>query len=112
MKVGLFINTQFPEGFSLTEHVPEMVAHEETGLLVPPRNAAALGDALVILLSDPDRRRAFGAAARVRAKANFDMADFVAAYESLFEEMIAARSSRMPPTIQSKTSTSGGLATR
>jgi hypothetical protein len=26
MKVGLFINTQFPEGFNLTERVPEMVA--------------------------------------------------------------------------------------
>ena len=26
MKVGLFINTQFPEGFNLTECVPEMVA--------------------------------------------------------------------------------------
>jgi len=26
MKVGLFINTQFPEGFNLTDRVPEMVA--------------------------------------------------------------------------------------
>jgi alkanesulfonate monooxygenase SsuD/methylene tetrahydromethanopterin reductase-like flavin-dependent oxidoreductase (luciferase family) len=26
MKVGLFINTQFPEGFNLKERVPEMVA--------------------------------------------------------------------------------------
>ena len=26
MKVGLFINTQFPEGFNLTERIPEMVA--------------------------------------------------------------------------------------
>ena len=26
MKVGLFINTQFPEGFNLRERVPEMVA--------------------------------------------------------------------------------------
>jgi len=26
MKVGLFINTQFPEGFNLGERVPEMVA--------------------------------------------------------------------------------------
>ena len=25
MKVGLFINTQFPEGFNLAERVPEMV---------------------------------------------------------------------------------------
>ena len=26
MKIGLFINTQFPEGFNLAERVPEMVA--------------------------------------------------------------------------------------
>ena len=26
MKVGLFINIQFPEGFNLTERVPQMVA--------------------------------------------------------------------------------------
>jgi hypothetical protein len=26
MKVGLFINTQFPAGFNLAERVPEMVA--------------------------------------------------------------------------------------
>jgi hypothetical protein len=25
-KVGLFINTQFPEGFNLAERVPELVA--------------------------------------------------------------------------------------
>ena len=90
----------------------EMVVHGETGLLVPPRNAAALGDALVALLLDPDRRRAYGTAGRARAETNFDMSDFVAAYESLFEEMIAARSTRMPPTVQSKTSTTGGLAAR
>jgi hypothetical protein len=26
MKVGLFVNTQFPEGFNLAERVPETVA--------------------------------------------------------------------------------------
>ena len=26
MKVGLFINTQFPQGFNLVERIPEMVA--------------------------------------------------------------------------------------
>src|SRR5437773_1088081 len=26
MKVGLFVNTQFPEGFNVTERVPEMIA--------------------------------------------------------------------------------------
>jgi phosphatidylinositol alpha-mannosyltransferase len=42
------------EGFSY------VVAHEQEGLLVPPRNATALADALVQLLGDADRRREMG----------------------------------------------------
>ena len=42
------------EGFA---HV---VAHEQEGLLMPPRNAAALAGALVQLLGDADRRREMG----------------------------------------------------
>lgn len=38
----------------------EAVAHGETGLLVPPRDAAALGEAVAALLSDPARARAMG----------------------------------------------------
>jgi phosphatidylinositol alpha-mannosyltransferase len=37
-----------------------VVAHEQEGLLVPPRNATALADALVQLLGDADRRREMG----------------------------------------------------
>ena len=47
--------------------VPEQVAHGQTGLVVPPRDTAALGEALVALLTDPNRRRALGAAGRARA---------------------------------------------
>jgi Luciferase-like monooxygenase len=35
MKVGLFVNTQFPEGFNLVERIPEMVAQIARGALVP-----------------------------------------------------------------------------
>ena len=41
--------------------LPEMVDHERTGILVPPRDERALADAVVSLLADPDRRRALGA---------------------------------------------------
>jgi phosphatidylinositol alpha-mannosyltransferase len=37
-----------------------VVAHEQEGLLVPPRNAPALADALVQLLGDADSRREMG----------------------------------------------------
>src|SRR5271170_5126855 len=49
MKVGLFINTQFPEGYNLAERVPEMVAQVRAAraqgmtigpniLILPPLN--------------------------------------------------------------------------
>lgn len=46
--------------------VVDAVVHGETGLLVPPDDAGALCDAIVQLLSDPQRARAMGQAARAR----------------------------------------------
>ncbi|PKW06495.1 phosphatidylinositol alpha 1,6-mannosyltransferase [Streptomyces sp. 1222.5] len=42
----------------------DLVAHGRTGLLVPPRDAAAVHDAVRELAADPARRAAYGAAAR------------------------------------------------
>ena len=44
--------------------IPELIRHGETGLLVPPGDAAALAVALARLAEDPDLRRGLGAAAR------------------------------------------------
>ena len=50
----------------------QVVAPGETGLLVPVRDAAALGEAIAELAADPARRAAMGVAARRRAEACFD----------------------------------------
>ncbi|MCS0604457.1 glycosyltransferase family 1 protein [Streptomyces sp. LP11] len=42
----------------------DLVAHGRTGLLVPPRDATALRDAVRTLAADPGRRAAYGGAAR------------------------------------------------
>ncbi|WAU80949.1 glycosyltransferase family 1 protein [Streptomyces sp. Qhu-G9] len=42
----------------------DLVAHGRTGLLVPPRDAAAVRDAVWSLAADPARRAAYGAEAR------------------------------------------------
>ncbi|MFD7132625.1 glycosyltransferase family 4 protein [Streptomyces sp. NPDC059894] len=42
----------------------DLVDHGRTGLLVPPRDAAALRDAVRALAADPARRAAYGAAGR------------------------------------------------
>ena len=49
----------------------DLVVHEETGLLVPPRDVPALRAALQRLLGDPELRRRLGAAARERIRTEF-----------------------------------------
>ncbi len=51
--------------------MPEVMAEDETGLLVPPDDPAALAAALIELLNDADRRRTMGEAGRVRARQRF-----------------------------------------
>jgi glycosyltransferase involved in cell wall biosynthesis len=48
--------------------MPDLVAHDETGFVVPTGDPAALGAAMTTLLREPARRAAMGAAARARAQ--------------------------------------------
>src|SRR5437867_4510571 len=66
-----------------------VVVAGETGLLVAPRDADALADALATLLADPARRVAMGHAGRSRVDAVFDIRHHVAAMEALFEDVLA-----------------------
>jgi glycosyltransferase involved in cell wall biosynthesis len=53
--------------------IPEMVVHEETGLLVPPRTAPELAAALARLIADADLRLRLGARGRQRCEEHFDL---------------------------------------
>lgn len=64
------------------------------GLLVPRRDPAALAEALDVLLGDPARRRAMGAAGRERRRAEFDLDVMVARVEELYEHLYANSSPR------------------
>ena len=44
--------------------IPEIVHHEENGLLIPPNDPDALAKAIQRLLTSPDQRRAFGQAGK------------------------------------------------
>ena len=62
----------------------DVLTHDRDALIVPRRNAAALADALVALMDDPDRRLRLSAAARVTSR-QYDIATFVAKMERLYE---------------------------
>jgi glycosyltransferase involved in cell wall biosynthesis len=69
----------------------ELIADGETGLLVPPRDPAALAAGIITLLSDPDRARSFGEAAYRRARAMFDAGTNAAATVALYAEILDDR---------------------
>lgn len=72
----------------------ELVGHEQTGLLVPPGDPAALAAALARLIRDPALRARLGAAAETRVRAAFD-AD--TALEALADQFgLAPRSAPTP----------------
>lgn len=67
----------------------EAVVHEGTGLLVPPDDASALGDALRRLLTDAALRARLGAAGPERIRAGFHCDHMVDAYDALYGEILA-----------------------
>ncbi|WP_407940207.1 glycosyltransferase [Nakamurella leprariae] len=58
-----------------------------TGLLVPPRDPAALAAAVRELAADPDRRAAMGRAARERAVRQYSWASVARATEAVYREV-------------------------
>ena len=63
----------------------EAVAHENTGLLVPPRDREALAAAIERLLEDKELRRLYGRAGRERVQAEFSVERMVASYGVLYD---------------------------
>ncbi|MDD9207924.1 glycosyltransferase [Georgenia sp. 10Sc9-8] len=66
----------------------DTVRPEVTGLLVPPRDPAALTAALAGLLADPERCHRFGRAARRRAVTRYGWDRVAAATERAYEEIV------------------------
>lgn len=62
--------------------IPELFEHGKEGLLVEPRSASSLADALAELLADPARARRLGEAGQKRARAQFSLEGFVAGFEA------------------------------
>ena len=68
----------------------EAVLDGETGFVVPAADPAALAAALLRLAQDPGLRRKLGEAGRERLAKHFTLADCVAKYRALYDELLAS----------------------
>jgi glycosyltransferase involved in cell wall biosynthesis len=67
--------------------IPEIVTDGVDGLLVPPADSGALGDALGGLLNDPALHRRLAGAGRERVRREFGFERMVKQYEELYDEL-------------------------
>jgi glycosyltransferase involved in cell wall biosynthesis len=72
----------------------EAVVDGETGFVVPPADTAALAAALLRLAHDPALRRKLGEAGRERLAKHFTLADCVAKYRALYDELLMTATKR------------------
>jgi glycosyltransferase involved in cell wall biosynthesis len=68
--------------------LPEVVADGENGLLIPPRDAGALADALERLLADPAGAQALGDHARRHVREHFTLERLGREINEIYEELV------------------------
>ncbi|MDW4901649.1 GT4 family glycosyltransferase PelF (plasmid) [Streptomyces californicus] len=59
----------------------------DTGLVVPPRDPAAMADAALELLADAERRRSMGERARLRVIEQFTLRQTIDTFRSIYQEL-------------------------
>jgi glycosyltransferase involved in cell wall biosynthesis len=70
--------------------IPEVVAHGETGLLIPPADPGALADAISTVLQDPELARTMGEAGRRRShRSTFEK--MMRGYEAVYDRLAAGK---------------------
>jgi glycosyltransferase involved in cell wall biosynthesis len=74
--------------------IPEIVRHEQTGLLIAPGDVPALAAAMTRLAAEPALRRRLGAGARRLVAEQFDVAAMVAGNLAVYRQVLAARQAR------------------
>lgn len=86
--------------------IPEVVEEGRNGLLVPPRQPAALASALSLLAADRDRRVRMGLASYAIVRARFTNQAMVASYRDLYATV---GRSRLAPAIHHPAHDDSGL---
>jgi len=76
--------------------IPELVRHDENGLLAPRRDVPALAGALAALLGDRERRARMGDAARKTAVEHFDLRAAAHEIAALFDKACQVHTQTRP----------------
>lgn len=87
---------------ALDSGVPYVSLDGETGITVPPRDAAALARALETLLADADLRARLGAAGRARAARLFSVEAMAAETLALYERLVSTRGAAARPAARAR----------
>lgn len=72
--------------------IPEIIRHRETGLLVPPRDAGAMADAIAELIDQPGLAQRIGDQAWQKIQADFDPLEQTRKIEQLYYRFVSAAS--------------------
>ncbi|ELY61125.1 glycosyltransferase family 4 protein [Natronolimnohabitans innermongolicus] len=68
--------------------LPDMIAHQEDGLLIDRPDSELLAESLATLLDDAELRRELGQSARERIERDFSTTSVVDQYEAVFTEVV------------------------
>ena len=71
--------------------VPEIVRHDETGLLIPMNDSSAMSNAILSLLREPRRAREMGIRGRERVREVFTASQMARQLESFYDELMILR---------------------
>jgi glycosyltransferase involved in cell wall biosynthesis len=85
--------------------IPEVIEDGVHGVLVPPRDEAALAAALAGLLEDTDRGREMGARARDRCRRELSLDRTVESLQELYEELHSRRNGNLATGSPARTAT-------
>jgi glycosyltransferase involved in cell wall biosynthesis len=78
--------------------VPDLLRNGETGVLVPPRDVDALSRAVQDLLTDAERRRRMGIAARADVASRFQVGRMIRETHALYEDCLRGAAEHADPS--------------
>ncbi|RMD92641.1 MAG: glycosyltransferase [Calditrichaeota bacterium] len=83
--------TSRPVVATAVDGTPELVQHNKTGLLVPPKSPDALGEAILKLLQQPDRGKKMGYLGRQLVEKQFSFEQQFRRFEELYDAELSRK---------------------